>query len=197
MKKYILSLFIAAITLSSCSKDDPTPEIDQEEVGKAVLTFTPVEKINGVYQPIDGEHQESIEFTGAQMLPPVDSHLHLHVGETYKLELKSFDFAGRESQQTFLNRHETHQAFLLGGVANSISFEYADQNNVGVAAFITINEPSETVTLRYIMRHLNPGVKSQIKASDWNNTNFTQFTGANDLDLKFSAHLVESHGHDH
>lgn len=177
MKKYLFALFIAVITLSSCSKDDPTPEIDQEEVGKAVLTFTPVEKVNGTYKPIADETPESIEFTGTQMLPPVDAHLHLHVGETYKMELKSFDFAGRESQNTFLNRHETHQAFLLGTAANTVSFEYGDDNNVGVTAYITINEEAATSTWRYIMRHLNPGVKNQIQSADWNNTNFTQFTG--------------------
>lgn len=200
MNKYILTLFLAVATLTSCTKDDPTPEVDQEELGSASLTFTAVNKVdnNGTitYTPIVGEAANEIKFTGATLLPPVGAHLHLHVGETYKMELKSYDFAGRESQETFLQRADTHQAFLLGAPAQSMEFVYGD-NQVGVTAYITILEKTESITLRYIMRHLNAGVKARITAADWNNTNFTQFTGANDLDLKFEAHLTEEHDSDH
>lgn len=44
MNKYIFILFIALSTLTACSKNDPTPEIDQEELGSATLIFTPVTK---------------------------------------------------------------------------------------------------------------------------------------------------------
>lgn len=199
MKKHIFTILIAITTLSSCSKDDPTPEIDQEELGSASLTFTPVEKkeVNGTttYLPIAGEESQEVKFTGAQLLPPVDLHLHLHVGETYKMELKSFDFANRESQQTFIQRADSHQAFLLNAPTGSLDFVYAD-DQVGVTAYITTLKETNSFSLRYIMRHLNTGVKSRIKPSDWNNSNYSQFTGANDLDLKFTVHFTEEH-HDH
>lgn len=199
MKKYLSILFIALATLTSCSKNDPTPEIDQEELGSASLTFTPVSvtENNGTttYTPKQNESAQEVKFSGTPLLPPVGAHLHLHVGETYKMELKSYDFAGRESQQTFVQRADTHQAFLLDAPINSMKFVYRD-NQVGVTAYITILEETSSLNLRYIMRHLNPGVKDRITAADWNNSNFTQFTGANDLDLKFEAHFTEEH-HDH
>jgi len=199
MNKYIFTLFIAIATLTSCSKNDPTPEVDQEELGRVSLTFTPVQKINDngsiSYAPIQGEEAQKLEFSGNPLLPPVGAHIHLHVGETYKMELITLDFANRPSQQTFIQRADTHQAFLLNAPANSMDFVYAD-DQVGVTAYITILAETDAFALRYIMRHLNPGVKARITAADWNNSNYTQFTGANDLDLKFEAHFTEEgHGH--
>lgn len=196
MKKYILPLFIAFATLTSCSKDEPTPEADQEELGSATLVFTPVNKIenNGsiTYVPVAGEKVEEIKFSGIPLLPPVGAHMHLHVGETYKMELKSYDFAGREAQQTFIQRKDTHQAFLLNAPAGSLAFVFGD-DQVGLTAYITIRKETESFALRYIMRHLNAGVKTRMTPADWNNLDYTQFTGANDLDLKFEAHFTAGH----
>ncbi len=196
MKKYISILFIAAIITSSCSKNKPTIEVDQEELSAASLVFTPVEVVdnNGSisYVAIEGAVASEIEFKGNPLLPNVGAHIDLHVGETYKMELKSFDFAGRASQQTFVERAESHQAFLVDAPVNSVDFVYND-NQVGVTAYITIKKETSPFTWRYAMRHLNNGVKNRIQASDWNNVNFLQFTGANDLDLKFQAHFVTEH----
>jgi len=197
MKKLLFVLTLFALT--SCSKNEPTLEIDQEELGTATLIFTPVEEHDHDghthYDPIAGENPEVVKFTGSQLLPEVGAHVHLEVGHTYKLELKTTDFAGRESQQSFLNRADTHQAFLLGSPENTIEFTYAD-DQVGVTAYIKVLKSSSTSTWQYIMRHLNNGVKQNIKASDWNNANYTKFTGSNDLNLKFEVHLVENeHNH--
>ena len=198
MKKYLILLTAFVLTLSSCTKDDPIAEVDQEELSTATLTFTPVERINNngeiTYKTIEGENAESIKFEGKQLLPPTDAHLHLHVGETYKMELKTTDFAGRPSENTFLSRADTHQAFLLGTPTGAIDFVYGD-DNVGVTAYITVLKQGETSIFNYILRHLNKGVKDRIKASDWNNVNYSQFTGDNDLNLKFSVHLVD-HSHE-
>ena len=43
MKK-LAYLLVFTLTLVSCQKDDPTPEVDQEEVGGAELVFTEVER---------------------------------------------------------------------------------------------------------------------------------------------------------
>lgn len=192
MKNYTLSLLLILFTLVSCTKNDPTAEIDQEELGSATLIFTPVSKNEeeDSYPPIEGAEVLSISFKGSPLLPPAGEHVHLTTGLTYKMELVSYDFAGREVQHTFLQRADTHQAFLLNAPVSSLSFEYAD-DQVGVTSYLTIVEDMEVKMLRFIMRHLNPGVKSRIKASDWNNQDYSQFTGANDLDLKFEAHFAE------
>ena len=200
MKKHIFIALMALISLSSCSKDDPSPETDQEEVNAARLIITPVEKQTlenkTVYIPLaDGEVTE-LKFQAPDYTPEEGSHVHLHVGESYKLELKTTDFMGRASEQTFLNRPDIHQAFLLGASDELLSFEYADAKNVGITAYITVKKASPSFILNYIMRHLRAQVKQNISAQDWNNPNYRQFTGDNDLDLKFEVHLVEPDGHD-
>lgn len=195
-------LFVA----SSCSKNDPVPEIDQEEVGSAKLVFTEVEReAHGDhyhYNTIKDPKIESVTFTGSNMAPAVGAHLHLEVGKTYRLNLIATDFMGRETQETFVQRADVHQAFLLGAPEGALTYVYAERDenkkalNVGVTGYVTVEKESGSFVFRYIMRHLNTGVKSRITAADWNNNNFSQFTGANDLDLKVELHLVaEAHAH--
>ncbi len=210
-----INLFIIAISVlffaPSCSKDDPTPEEDQEEVGTAKLVFTEVEREEHGdhfhYNDIDNPEVIEAIFEGENMLPKEGTHLHLDIGKTYRLELFATDFAGRETQQTFIDRHDIHQAFILKNPTESLDgvleYVYADRDadnnrvNVGVTGYLTVVEEANTFVLRYVLRHLNPGVKENITAADWSNSNFTQFSGANDLDLKVEVHLVDEHGHDH
>lgn len=199
MKNHLLLTFTVLLLFSSCTKNDPIAEVDQEQLSSAILLFTPVEReiIDGktIYTPIEGEKIETIRFEAPSYLPEVGTHVDLHIAETYKLELKTTDFSGRESQQTFLNRPENHQAFLLGADVSLIDFEYADETNVGITAYITVKKTSNKLVLNYIMRHLNTNVKQNIKSTDWNNKDYKIFSGANDLDLKFEAHFVEEHEH--
>src|SRR5690606_20417400 len=207
MKK--LSLFAIKFTIllsTSCSKDDPTPEIDQEEVNAAELVFTEVEReAHGDhyhYNEIENPDVEHVKFS-KEGLPEVGTHLHLEVGKTYKLELIAKDFAGRETQQTFVQRADIHQAFILGAPEGTFEYAYGDRdadNNkiqVGVTGYLTVAKEADTFVFRYIMRHLNPGVKANITAADWNNKDFAKFTGANDIDLQVEVHVVSDHGHDH
>jgi len=210
MKTNIFILFILSTILvfQSCTKDDPTPETDQEDVSAATLTFTEVKAENHGdhidYSEITDPEVESVEFSGNQFLPPVGAHIHLEVGKSYRFNLKVKDFAGRESQQTFIDRADQHFAFLLGAPQGSLSAEYADKTTagekvkVGVVGYITVLKKSESFTFRYLMRHLNPGAKANINTTtDIFNTDFNKFSGANDLDLKVEVHLVEEDEHDH
>lgn len=209
--KRISIVFILALLgfqFQSCEKDDPTPEVDQEEVGTATLTFTEVEaELHGDhydYHDIADPDVETITFSGTDMLPPVGAHVHLEEGKSYRFELKTTDFAGRESQQTFVERDDIHYAFILGAPENTLRVEYADRKSdgtrvaVGVTGYLTVLDHSNTFVMEYVMRHLNPGVKAQINtAEDWNATNYQRFGGANDIHLRFEMHFVEGHDHDH
>ena len=206
--KFTAILAILFIVASSCSKDDPKPELDQEEVGTATLTFTEVERESHGdhfhYNDIQNAEKETVKFSGTNLLPPTGTHLHLEVGKTYRLSLTATDFAGRETQQTFVERADIHQAFLLGAPAESLTYVYADKDAdgkrvaVGVTGYITVNKATDkSFVFRYILRHLNAGVKDKITTADWNNTNFAQFTGENDLDLKVEIHLVADGDHSH
>lgn len=207
MKKYITILFISIFAFSSCKKDEPIAETDQEEVGAASIIFTEVEaEAHGDhyhYSEITNPEVEKIDFTGSQMLPPAGAHTHLEVGKSYRFNVIIKDFAGRETQQSFVEKDDHHFAFILGTPEGTAYVTYSDQKadgtkvKVGVQGYITILKESPTFTARYIMRHLNPKVKESIDPKvDWNNNNFTSFTGANDLDLKFQLHFTHDE-HDH
>ena len=204
---FAILLTFVALTFNACKKDSPVPEVPEEEIGKAELTFLEVEReAHGDhyhYNPIATAKPVTIAFD-SKGLAPVGSHIHLTEGKTYRLTLKSFDFANREMQQEFLTKHEIHQAFILGAPAGVLTYVYADRDkdnnkvNVGVTGYVTVDEATDGFTFRYVLRHLNPGVKANITAADWNNKDFaSKFSGANDLDLKFELHPVHGEGHNH
>ena len=208
MKKvnFILFAISALCIATSCSKDDPSPEQDQEEVSKAKLIFTEV-AVEGhmYYHEIDGVAPITIGFN-RQGLPDEnsDSHIHLTIGKTYRLALEATDFAGRPTQQTFIDRADIHQAFIMGDKAGALGYVYADKDaegkdlNVGVTGYLTVKKAADGFVLNYLLRHLNPGVKASITAQDWNNPDYAKFTGENDLDLKVEIHPVEAdHDHEH
>lgn len=209
LRNYSLAILMVVIALSfNACKKDPKPEVPEEEIGKAELTFTEVEReAHGDhydYNDIQNPETEKVTFDG-NGLAPVGAHVHLTEGKTYKMTLKSFDFAGREMQQEFVGKHEIHQAFLLGAPEGVLTYVYADTDkdnkkvNVGVTGYVTVDEHTDQgFVFRYVMRHLNPGVKANIAASNWNDVSFaSKFAGANDLDLKFELHPVGEDGHDH
>lgn len=207
MKKYITLLLISIFTFSSCKKDEPIAEVDQEEVGSAEISFTEVEgEAHGDhyhYKEIQSPEVETIKFSGTSMLPPAGEHIHLEVGKSYRFNVKIKDFAGRETQQSFVEKDNQHFAFILGIPTETAFVTYSDKKSdetkvkVGVQGYLTVLKEATTFNTQYIMRHLNPGVKEKINPkTDWNNNNFTSFTGANDLDLKFQLHFTtEEHGH--
>lgn len=190
-------LSVAVLAFTSCSKDDPEPEIPQEDVKSAVLTFTEVEWHTDHADDIENPEVLEVEFD-EQGLPPVGLHLHLDAGKTYRLTLTAYDFAGREMQQEFVNDADVHQVFILGAPEGVLDYTYGDPDGarVGVTGYLHVLAPSEGFVFNYVLRHLNAGVKAGITAADWNNPDYTRFGGENDLDLKVELHPVEA-GHDH
>src|SRR5690606_10205205 len=98
------------------------------------------------YHDIEGAQTDSIEFSGTDFLPAPGAHLHLESGKSYRFELKVLDFAGRQNQQTFIDRDDQHFAFLLGAPDGSLSAEYTDETssgdrvNVGISGYINVLE---------------------------------------------------------
>lgn len=209
LRNYSFAVLAALLALSfNACKKDPKPELPEEEIGKAELTFLEVEReAHGDhyhYNAIPAAVAQTVTFD-SRGLPPVGTHMHLTEGKTYKLTLKAYDFANREMQQEFLEKQDIHQAFILGAPAGILTYVYADRDkdnkkvNVGVTGYLTVDEHTEKgFTFRYVMRHLNPGVKAGITAASWNDENFAgKFSGANDLDLKFELHPVGAGGQAH
>lgn len=202
MKKQAKSILLAFLALgvvaaSSCSKKDPQPEIPQEEVELTKLVFEEVEWNDGQAIEIENPEIEEVEFDDEGR--PTPSHIHLDAGKTYKLTLVAYNFMGEEMQHEFVDDADTHQAFILGAPDEVLDYTYADPNNarVGVTGYLHVLQASDGFVLNYIMRHLSRGVKEGITAQDWNNENYTQFGGTNDLSLKFELHPVDEEGHGH
>lgn len=196
--KSILMAFLAlGIIAASCSKKDPQPEIPQEEVGQAKLIFEEVEWQDG--QAVEIENPEIVEVEFDDKGLPTSSHIHLDAGKTYKLSLIAYDFADREMQHEFVDDADVHQAFILGAPDNVLDYTYADPNGaqVGVTGYLHVLKASDRFVFNYIMRHLSSGVKEGITAQDWNNENYAQFGGTNDLNLKFELHPVDDGDHGH
>jgi hypothetical protein len=205
LRNYFSFVLIAAsaIAFTACSKDDPIPEQDQEEVGRTLILLQEVDWHGdfrtGHSHAIEGAKIDTVSFD-EQGLPPVGFHLHLTEGKSYKMSLIAYDFAGRELQQTFLERADIHQAVILGAPDGILDYTYGDADNaqVGVTGYLHVLEVAPTFTLQYLLRHLNEGVKAGLTADDWNNKNYqSKFAGATDLDLKFEIHPVEGDGHEH
>lgn len=202
----LLSVGLLAFA-SSCSKDDPEPEVPQEEIGSATLTFTEVEWDHDHAHEVEDPEIVKVTFD-EDGLPPVGTHLHLDAGKTYRLTLTATDFVGRDgAEQEFLEESDIHQIFFLGAPEGVLDYQYADPDNkrVGVTGYLHVLEATENAfVFNVILRHLNKGVKASITDADWNNPNYAQFSGENDLDLKVEVHVVagdhdhdDHDGHDH
>lgn len=186
---------------TSCSKDDPQPEVPQEEIKSATLTFTAVDWHEGQAHDLEKPEVIIVMFD-ENGLPPVGTHIHLQAEKTYRLTLSATDFAGQEgAEQEFLDDADRHQLFFLGAPKGTLDYQYADPGNkqVGVTGYLHVLKPSDPFVFNVILRHLNEGVKAKITAKDWNNTSYVQFSGANDLDLRVPIHVVygepNEHGH--
>jgi hypothetical protein len=218
LKIYTLLGFLAigTLTISSCSKDDPQPEVDQEEVSNAKITFTEVERELHTdhyhYNEIEGGFQETITFNGS-FVPSTD-HFDLEEGKTYRMEVVTYNLQGQESQHIYLDRADIHQAGIFGFTGNDennrfnlkenmeLAYGDADDARVGITSYITVTEHSESsFNFQYRLFHLKTDAKANLNAADWNDFSKLSNAGSTDLSLTIPMHFIhdgdEGHDHDH
>ena len=230
-KTLLLSLIaLTAITVSSCKKDNEEPEIIKEGIERSELWITEVtapapidahgDHFHGLSNLVDGE--KTIVKFDADGNATANGHLHLEADAVYRMELKSWDYTGKEVQQTFIANKATadnFKAFLVGGnlVLNADSQDesgaifqpreatYTDGTVVtgqyettGLLSYLIFGHDNEgpTKKVTYVLRKLNKDVKASITRSDWNRDDYaTKFAGEDVLKLKFEIHIEEGHGH--
>ncbi|QNL47807.1 hypothetical protein H8S90_13350 [Olivibacter sp. SDN3] len=216
LKIYSLLAFLSVgtLTFSSCSKDDPQPEVDQEEISNAQITFTEVEReLHGDhyhYHDVPDGFTETITFDGS-FVPSTD-HFDLEEGKTYKMEVATYNFQGQESQQVYIERADIHQAGIFGFTGNDennrfdltehMEFDYGDAENarVGITGYITVTEHSDSFNFQYRLFHLQTGAKEGLTADDWNDFSKLSNAGSTDISLVIPMHFVhggDDHDHDH
>lgn len=233
MKKQnkITSLALVGFTvfsLASCNKDDDNDPI-KEGIERAELILTEIsgeaveahgDHFHGLGNAVEGE-SIVIKFD-ENGVATANGHLHLEADAVYKIELKAWDYTGKEVQNDFIANKATadnYKAFLIGGdfILNPDSDDesgaifqpreqhYADGSAVsgqyettGILSYFTIGHDNEgpTVEVTYVLRKLDAGVKETITRLDWNRSDYaTAFRGANVLELRFEIHAEEGHHH--
>lgn len=217
----------AALFMSACKKDKET--IIKEGIERSEITLT---EVTGAAIEAHGDHFHGLTdlIAGTSTVIKFDEngnatsngHLHLEADAVYKMELKAWDYTGKEVQNQFIENKtvaDQFKVFLVGGnlILNKDSQDesgaifqprettYADGTAVtgqyettGVLTYLTVGHDNEgpTKTLTYIMRKLEKDVKAKITRSDWNHSDYaTKFAGQDVLKLKFEIHVEEGHGH--
>lgn len=225
----VLGLMVAvALGFSSCSKDED-PVVIKEGIQKSTLTLTEVtgesvhahgDHFHGLAEGVEGE-SIVIEFN-ENGLATKNGHLHLEADAVYKIELKAWDYDGKEVQNDFIANKtvaDNYKAFLIGGnfklntesnTEEGAIFQPREQKYVdgvavdgkyettGILSYFTIGHENEgpTKEVSYVLRKLNSGVKAKVERTDWNRTDYnTVFAGENVLELKFEIHAEHGHGH--
>lgn len=224
----IASMAAAVLFVSSCKKDEET-NVVKEGIERSAIILT---EVTGTAIEAHGDHFHGLtELTSGTPtvikfdengLATANGHLHLEADAVYKLELKAWDYTGKEVQNQFIENKATadqFKAFLVGGnlVLNKDSqresgaifqpreANYADGTAVtgqyettGILTYLTVGHDNEgpTKTLTYVMRKLEKDVKAKITRSDWNHSDYaTKFAGQDVLKLKFEIHVEEGHSH--
>jgi hypothetical protein len=185
--------------ISSCEKDDPVPEIDQEVITNVTLKFTEVNELN---EPIAGSSFE-VEAEDAQGIslgdsPQIGTISSLQPGKKYLLDIDLYNSIADESiTEEIAEDDEEHQFYFLGtslvGEAAFLSYTYIDldenNNPVGLQGYVTVDEtiPVNNGTFRVILRHdLN---KDFSGANNPNFETFEQAGGESDLDITFQVSM--------
>lgn len=232
MKRKInyLSLFLLASTLflNACKDNEEQPK---EGIQRSELIFTEITG-EGVYPHGDHFHGLNGGVEGETFKITFDdkgnaltgAHVHVEAETVYRIELKAWDYTGKEVQNDFIASKavaDGYKAFFTGGnfvlntetddesgaIFQTRDLTYGDGTAVsgqfettGITSYFIAGHDNEgpTVDVAYILRKLEPGVKPNITRLDWNAQDYqTRFAGTNVLDLRFELHVEEGHGHDH
>lgn len=181
----------ATLTFNACKKDNPEPEVPQEEFKSVIFNFIELEAHGDHYHETDDTVKVFFGSDGNS----TGSHYDLHAETTYRLKVVAYDFAGREMQEEFVEEADEHQLFITGAQEGVLDYSYEDEK-VGVTGLLTTLKPSEgSMTLTAVLRH---GLdKSETTEADWDNLNHASFGGSADFTLKFPLHIIEGEDHDH
>lgn len=194
MKKYFkqltfVLLAIASLSFVSCKKDNPVPEVDQEEFDKTVLTFVKLEGQQGNYHELGTALTVTFEATGK----PDKSHYHLTVGHAYRMYISLYS-KGELVNDEILADADLHQFFFTGAPNGVLNYTYED--NIGLKGVFEVVKENPTFTLNLILRH---GIRKSNPLLPWNSprSEYVKAGGADDLNVSFDLHPVAEGSNDH
>lgn len=180
-----LSVIFAVVlfALTSCKKDNPQPEVNQEEFDKTELIFVELDGINGQYHEHDTALTVSFDASGK----PNKHHYHIKKG-TYRLYINLYS-KGVLINQEILDEADEHQFFFNGAPTGVLNYTYED--NVGLKGILEVLQGSETFDLNVVLRH---GIRKTTPMLPWNSSRseYAKAGGTYDLNVTFELHPFEN-----
>lgn len=180
---------LVSFSFSACSKDDPVPEIDQEEYNALELVLTKGTLTDDGFVPSD-DKVTKVTFTKEGV--PTPHHVHIDEGAAYRMEVNLFH-DGKSINQEILDSADEHQFFFVGAPAGLLNYQYED-DRVGLRGILqVVGTSDEAFDFNMVLRHgLN---KSHSASQQWNNMNYAQAGGADDVNVEVEFHVSSApHG---
>jgi len=194
-KNQLLSIAAIAILLivsiTSCSKNDPVPELDQEEYNAVQIVLQHGELVNDEF--VASQEETIINFTKEGV--PTPKHVHITEGESYRMKINLL-YNGENINQEVIDEADAHQFFFLGAPDGVFDYKYED-DNIGLQGILSVLDHADSAfDFNIILRHgLN---KNHAAAQTWNSKTYVQAGGADDLNIKVELHVTATDGeHDH
>ncbi|MDM1294081.1 hypothetical protein HX021_07200 [Sphingobacterium sp. N143] len=162
-KTQAIFLFVAtfAVLFTSCKKDDPVHEHDNEEIQSIKFTFT------------DENSKEQVELS-VNATDSKEKELILKKGGDYKLLINMYDFEGHEVTQEIKDDAEDHQFFFVGPTSDQVKFTYLDAQ-IGLASRWEIKQQAPAKPMNVVLMHgLN---KQKVSPENWNSINYESLGG--------------------
>lgn len=180
LKAPLLLLFSAAF-LSSCDKDDPELENQEELITTVTLTFTPA----GGGTPVTATWQDR-DGAGGQD-PTVSPNTILNQGTTYNMTVEVLDESGTQTEditEEIRDEDEEHQFFFstsgLSGMQITYTDQDANQKPIGLSNTVVTPSVAATGTLTVILRHEPNKDASGVASGD-----ITNAGGETDIETAF------------
>ncbi|RCH54078.1 hypothetical protein DJ568_14440 [Mucilaginibacter hurinus] len=197
LSRNILAAIIIGSTLflNACKKDNPVPEVNQEEFDGAVFNFIELEGHDDHFHETTDTTKVILKADGSAS----PSHMHLTEGHTYKLLINIFK-NNRIINQEFIDEGDIHQFFFIPSKPDYIKYTYLDRDKndrpIGFVGNVEVLKADNgAFDFKVVLRHgLN---KAHSAAQAWDNANYSQAGGATDMEAEFEIHPSEHDGHDH
>ncbi len=195
-KLWIPVFLLMTLFWTSCSKDDPVPEIDQEVITEVTLTFTEIDESRteiGTALEYQASAAEGIALGGNLDIDIISG---LQTGKRYLLEITAYNnIADEDITVEIQEAGAEHQFYFLGsafvGNQSFMGYEYDDQdqngNPIGLKGIVTVDNSLESNTgdFRLVLRHDSDKEFEGANNPHWEN--FAQAGGESDLDITFDV----------
>lgn len=181
--KMPVALMIGLTLFTSCRKDDPEPENEEELITTVQLTFTPsaagATPVVARWRDLDGDGGN----------PPVVDAVTLQRGTTYNMAIRLLDETktpAKNITEEIEEEDEAHQFFFTATGLAGMTIAYVDRDSnirpIGLSNTVTTPDNAATGTLTVILRHdLNKA------AAGVANGDITNAGGETDVQAPFSV----------